>query len=945
MKENTVIEVKKDYKSTLNLPATSFPMKAGLAQREPNMLKQWQETGLYKKIREARKGAKPFYLHDGPPYANGDIHIGHAVNKILKDFILKSKTLSGFDAPYVPGWDCHGLPIELQVEKKLNKLGKKVTPIKFRAACRKYAMTQVHKQREDFVRLGIQGEWDNPYLTMDFQFEADIVRSLGRIVENGYLHKGHKPVHWCMDCGSALAEAEVEYKNKTSFAIDVEFVAVDFAAVNKLFGLDSQDSVSFVIWTTTPWTLPANQAVALHPELEYQLIETGNHRIVLATDLTDLVLKRYELEKFTILGVAKGNSFENMVLQHPFYKRQVPVILSGHVTTDAGTGAVHIAPGHGQDDFVIGNKYGLKVYNPVGASGVFLPDTQFFEGEHINKVNPKIITLLQENGVLMKSGSLDHSYPHCWRHKTPIIFRATPQWFIGMQQNNLREKAHVEIAKTNWIPAWGQARIEKMIESRPDWCISRQRIWGVPITLFLHKESEELHPRSVELFEDIAKRVEQTGVDAWFDLKPQELLGDDADQYKKVVDTLDVWFDSGVTHGAVLDRRNYLSAPADLYVEGSDQHRGWFQSSLLSSICINKTAPYKQVLTHGFTVDGNGRKMSKSLGNVINPQEIYNSLGADVLRLWVSSTDYLNEMTVSQEILKQMSDSYRRMRNTMRFLLSNLNGFDPAQDLLPADEMLALDRWVVDTASQLQDKILADYAIYNFHSIYQSVHNFCSSELGGFYLDVIKDRQYTTQAESKARRSCQTAMFHVLEAMVRWLAPIISFTADEVWATMPGKRSDTVFVEKWYDGLFTLNEDEMLGREYWAQLLELRQVVARQLELMRKKKLIGSSLQAEVTIYADALLADRLHKLGDELRFVMITSTAQVLLKEDKPADAIEVDVLGVAIALVIKSSINEKCDRCWHYCADVGVAVAHPSLCQRCVDNVDGVGEIRQFV
>ena len=933
-----------DYKSTLNLPATDFPMKAGLAQREPKMLKQWQEQELYKKIREARQGAKPFYLHDGPPYANGDIHIGHAVNKILKDIILKSKTLSGFDAPYVPGWDCHGLPIELQVEKKVGKPGKKVTPAQFRAACRKYAMTQVNKQRDDFVRLGIQGEWENPYLTMDFQFEADIVRSLGRIVGNGHLHKGHKPVHWCMDCGSALAEAEVEYENKISPAIDVEFAAVDAAAANKLFGLDSHDSVSFVIWTTTPWTLPANQAVALHPDLEYQLVEAGNHRIVLATDLVESALARYELEEFTVLGTAKGSAFENMALQHPFYERQVPVILGDHVTIDAGTGAVHTAPGHGQDDFVVGNKYGLDVYNPVGANGVFLPDTELFAGEHVNKANPKIIELLQENGVLVKAAKLDHSYPHCWRHKTPIIFRATPQWFISMQQNGLRDKANVEIANTQWIPDWGQARIEKMVESRPDWCISRQRTWGVPITLFIHKDTEELHPRSVELFEDIAKRVEETGVDAWFDLEPQELLGDEADQYVKVVDTLDVWFDSGVTHTAVLERRDYLSVPADLYLEGSDQHRGWFQSSLLASIGVRDSAPYKQVLTHGFTVDGDGRKMSKSLGNVIKPQEIYNSLGADILRLWVSSTDYTNEMTVSQEILKRMADSYRRMRNTMRFLLSNLNGFDPAKDILPAKDMLALDRWVVDAASQLQDKVLADYEVYNFHAIYQAVHNFCSGELGGFYLDVIKDRQYTAQAESHARRSCQTAMFHILEAMVRWLAPIISFTADEAWATMPGARGETVFTQEWYGGLFTLDEGEALGREYWAQLLELRQVVAKQMEPMRKAKEIGSSLQAEVTVYADGALADNFNKLGDELRFVMITSTAQVLPLAEKPGDAIEAEVAGVKIALSVAPSENAKCERCWHYRADVGVLAAHPGLCQRCVDNVDGDGEVRQF-
>lgn len=933
-----------DYKPTLNLPETDFPMRGNLAQREPDMLKRWQENKLYEKIREARQGAQPFYLHDGPPYANGDIHIGHAVNKILKDIIIKSKTLSGFDAPYVPGWDCHGLPIELQVEKKVGKPGQKVSPVDFRKACREYAMKQVDKQRADFVRLGVLGEWDNPYLTMDFQFEADIVRSLGRIVANGHLHKGHKPVHWCMDCGSALAEAEVEYYDKTSQQVDVEFTAVNAAEANQRFGLESSDSVSFVIWTTTPWTLPANQAVAIHPELEYQLVEAGKHRIVLAAALVESTLARYGVEDYTVLATAKGAVFEHLALQHPFYDKQVPVILGEHVTTEAGTGAVHTAPGHGQDDFVVGNKYGLEVFNPVTGSGVYQDDLPLFGGEHVNKANPKIIELLQERGVLLKAAKLDHSYPHCWRHKTPIIFRATPQWFISMNQNGLRDKANAEIQKTQWIPDWGQARIEGMVEGRPDWCISRQRTWGVPITVFIHKDTEELHPRTNELFEAVAQRVEGQGVDAWFELDAAELLGDEAEQYVKVVDTLDVWFDSGVTHACVLERRGYLDVPADLYLEGSDQHRGWFQSSLLASVGMRGSAPYKQVMTHGFTVDANGRKMSKSLGNVIRPQEIFKTLGADILRLWVASADYTHEMSVSQEILKRMADSYRRMRNTMRFLLANLNGFEPATDALPPQEMLALDRWVVDAALQLQQKVLEHYESYNFHAIYQLVHNFCSVELGSFYLDVIKDRQYTAKADSVARRSCQMAMYHVLEAMVRWLAPILSFTADEAWRVMPGQRGETVFTEAWYEDLFALDENEPLNRAYWAKLLEVREVVSRQLELLRKEGQIGSSLQAEVTLYAEGVLAEDLARIGDELRFVLLTSTVAVMPLAEKPADAPVVDLAGSKLALAASVSEQAKCTRCWHYRADVGEAAEHPELCLRCVDNVAGDGETRHF-
>ncbi len=941
-----------DYKATLNLPHTDFPMRGNLAQREPQMLKQWQQNGLYQKIREASQGRPTFVLHDGPPYANGDIHIGHAVNKILKDIIIKSRTLDGYNARYVPGWDCHGLPIELQVEKKVGKAGVKVDAKIFRQKCREYASKQVDGQRKDFIRLGVLGDWDKPYLTMDFDFEANIVRTLGRIIEKGHLHKGSKPVHWCLDCGSALAEAEVEYQDKTSPAIDVAFRAVDEAAFLNAFDSvdDAEGDIAVVIWTTTPWTLPANQAVALHPELEYQLIAVNINgkpmRLLLETTLAESALQRYGIDSndASVLGSTTGAKLENLLLQHPFYDKQAPIILGEHVTTDTGTGAVHTAPGHGQDDYVVGSRYGLEVYNPVGGNGVFLPDTELFAGLHVNKANDAILEVLQNNGALLKHDKLQHSYPCCWRHKTPIIFRATPQWFISMDQNGLRDAALEAIGNTEWIPSWGRARIENMVKSRPDWCISRQRTWGVPITLFVHKESGELHPDTVALIEQVAQRIEQQGIDAWFELDAKELLGDDAEHYDKTTDTLDVWFDSGVTHACVLDHRSDLPYPADLYLEGSDQHRGWFQSSLLTSVAIHNRAPYNSVLTHGFTVDADGKKMSKSLGNVVAPQKVVNALGADILRLWVASSDYSAEMTVSDEILKRAADSYRRIRNTARFLLANLNGFDPAQHMLQKDEMLALDRWAVARALQLQNEIIEAYRAYNFHLIYQKLHNFCSEDMGGFYLDIIKDRQYTTQTDSIARRSAQTALYHIAEAMCRWLAPILSFTAEEIWSYLPGEHDDSPLLHFWYDRLFLLDDNEPMNMVYWEQVMEARSAVSKQLESLRKENLIGSSLDAEVALYCDGHLLDALKLLGDELRFVLITSEASVDSLDNAPADSIDAELEGGTLKIVAITSPHAKCVRCWHHRADVGANSEHPELCGRCVENVAGDGEQRRF-
>ncbi|MGV6817823.1 MAG: isoleucine--tRNA ligase [Thiotrichales bacterium] len=936
-----------DYKHTLNLPDTAFPMRGNLARREPEMLKQWEAEDRYRKLREFCAGRPVFTLHDGPPYANGDIHIGHAVNKILKDIIIKSKTLSGFDAPYIPGWDCHGLPIELKVEQKIGKVGDKVDAKTFRQHCREYAAEQVAGQSADFKRLGVTGDWDKPYLTMNFDTEANIIRALGQIIEKGHLTQGEKPVHWCIDCGSALAEAEVEYEDKVSFAIDVRFEVVDRADFYQRCGMPAADEgpVSIVIWTTTPWTLPANQAVSLHPELDYVLIATGGEYLLLAEALMDDALQRYGLESSEVVGRCKGAALEKLMLKHPFYERQVPVILGEHVTTEAGTGAVHTAPGHGQDDYIVGRKYGLPVDNPVDGDGRFLSDTPLFAGESVHKANPHVIEVLKEKGALVNEAKLKHSYPHCWRHKTPIIFRATPQWFISMDQQNLRKQALAEIRNVQWMPEWGEARIYGMIENRPDWCISRQRNWGVPIALFVHKQTNELHPETGRLIEEVAKRVAEQGIDAWFDLSPEDLLGDEGSEYFKVSDTLDVWFDSGVTHFSVIDQRKELRNPADLYLEGSDQHRGWFQSSLLTSVAMRGRAPYISVMTHGFTVDAKGEKMSKSRGNVIAPQKVLKSLGADILRLWVSSSDYSREMTVSDEILKRTADAYRRIRNTSRFLLANLHDFDPAAHQVPLEELIPLDRWIVSEAARMQDKILRAYDQYQFHLNYQQLLNFCTVELGSFYLDVIKDRQYTCKTESHARRSTQTAMYHTLLALSRWMAPILTFTAEEIQQALPGEHASSIYHTQWYDQLAPLPEDAPLGHEFWQTILEVRDTAGPHLEALRAEKVIGSSLDAEVTLYCDAELEALLGKLREELRFVLITSYAFIKPLQSKP-DALETVKLpgGQSVAVQVTASAHKKCTRCWHHREDVGSHTEHPELCGRCIENIEGKGEVRHY-
>jgi len=939
-----------DYKKTLNLPKTAFPMKGNLAQREPERLKKWKEADLYQKIRTEFAGKPQFILHDGPPYANGAIHIGHAVNKVLKDIILKSKTLAGFDTPYVPGWDCHGLPIELMVEKKIGKAGVKVSAEVFRKACREYATKQVAMQKEEFVRLGVFAEWNNPYLTMDYKYEANTIRALGKINAKGHLNKGFKPVHWCTDCGSALAEAEVEHEDKHSPAIDVRFEVLDvvkfFDSCHSVPGHKGEGALSVVIWTTTPWTLPANQAVSLNPKYEYVIVQCEKdgvkERLVLVSQLWKDAVDRYGMENCHVLAYCNGDALENQLLMHPFYNRKVPLVLGDHVTAEAGTGAVHTAPGHGQDDYVVGVRYDLPIDNPVGDNGVFLPNTEFFAGEHVFSANDHVIEVLTKHHKLVHHEALLHSYPHCWRHKTPIIFRATPQWFISMEQGGLRPVAVEEIKKVQWLPEWGQARIEGMIESRPDWCISRQRTWGVPIPFFVHKETGELHPDSDKFVEQIAQKVEQEGIEAWFALDKADILGADADDYDKTQDTLDVWFDSGVSHEAVLNQREQLQFPADLYLEGSDQHRGWFQSSLLTSVAINDVAPYKSVLTHGFTVDADGKKMSKSKGNVVAPQSVMKSLGADVLRLWVSGTDYRGEMTVSDEILKRTADVYRRLRNTSRFLLSNLDGFNPATDSVAPEEMLALDRWVVDRTLLIQKEVMQAYDEYQFHVINQKVHHFCAMDLGGFYLDIIKDRQYTIKADSVARRSAQTAMYHVMEAMVRWLAPITCYTADEIWQYMPGERSESVLLETEYTGLFALADDAILSRDEWDAVMSVREAVSKELENMRKSGVIGASLNAEVALYCNDAQFSILNKISDELHFIFIASAVTLHSLSDAGDDAVGTELEGLKVKVL--ASEHEKCVRCWHYKEDVGAHVEHPELCGRCVENIDGEGEVRRF-
>jgi isoleucyl-tRNA synthetase len=939
-----------DYKDTLNLPHTEFPMKANLSQREPALIEKWNRIDLYRKICEKNAGRPKFILHDGPPYANGDLHLGHAINKTLKDIVVKSKQLCGYDAPYIPGWDCHGLPIEHNVEKKKGKAGQKISYTEFRQACRDYAAKQVEIQKQGFIRLGVLGDWDNPYLTMNYETEANIVRALGKIVANGHLIKGYKPVYWSVVGASALAEAEVEYKDKISFAIDVRFAAADPQTFLQAFdGIDiaeTTEQLSVVIWTTTPWTLPSNQAVCLHADLVYVLMRCelglGVETVLLAKDMADDVMARYGCEKFQLLAETTGANLENLLLQHPLANRQVPLILGGHVNTEAGTGAVHTAPDHGVDDFNVGQQYGLETLNLIDEHGVFTSDAGEFAGVHVYKADEQIINVLRDNHALVAEETITHSYAHCWRTKTPLIYRATPQWFISMTEKDLLGLALKAVDGIKWIPDWGQARIQLMLKGSPDWCVSRQRSWGSPITLFVNKETQELHPRTAELLEEVALRIERKGIDAWFDLNPEELIGEEASDYTKVTDTLDVWFDSGATHFSVLEQRDELQYPADLYLEGSDQHRGWFQSSLKTAIAMNGTAPYKEVLTHGFFVDAEGKKMSKSVGNTVAPEKIFQQYGADILRLWVAATDYRGEMTVSEEIFKRVADAYRRIRNTARFMLANLNGFDPSLDQVSSENLLALDYWIIRQSQILQKEVIDHYHAYNFLNVYQKLHNFCVIELGGFYLDVIKDRQYTTQTDSLARRSTQTAMYHILEMLSRMIAPILSFTADEIWQNIPGKRAVSVLLTDFSDSVTEFAEAQNFSDQFWRQIMVVKTAVNKELESKRAEKQVGSGLSAEVYLYCDQELEAMLNQLGQELRFVLIVSHTFIHSLDSAHDEAVDTDIPG--LKLYVSPSIHTKCERCWHYSEDVGEVTEHPALCRRCIENIEGEGEQRSF-
>lgn len=939
-----------DYRKTVNLLDTPFPMRGDLAKREPLWVKRWQEQKRYQGVRKKAEGRPKFILHDGPPYANGDIHIGHAMNKILKDIIIRSKTLAGFDAPYVPGWDCHGLPIELMVEKKLQN--KSISAPQFWSLCRSYAKEQIARQKQDFIRLGVLGDWENPYLTMDFKTEADIVRTLGKIYQNGFLVKGEKPVHWCIECGSALAEAEVEYEDKSSLAIDVAFKISDVSAfwhqivsvTDAVQGAESLGSkpVYAVIWTTTPWTLPANEAVCVHPEVTYCVVTTDDAHFIVAKELREACSERMQWQE----GASQkrrelsfsGRQLEGLRVEHPFYPRSVPILCGQHVTTETGTGLVHTAPAHGLDDFQVGQHYHLPVDSPITGNGTYKSTTALFAGLSIWEANPKIVEILRQRCVLLSCKNFVHAYPHCWRHKTPIIFRATTQWFIAMDQlaagvvgSTLRARAQDAVAATEFFPSWGRARLEAMVASRPDWCISRQRSWGVPMPFFIHKESGELHPRSRELIEDVAQRIEQQGIEAWFALDTRDLLGSEASSYAKLSDTLDVWFDSGSTHFTVLTRRPDLAWPADLYLEGSDQHRGWFQSSLLTGCAAAGGAPYKQLLTHGFVVDGEGRKMSKSRGNVVSPQKVTDTLGADILRLWAASTDYSGDLAISDEILKRVTESYRRLRNTLRFLLANLADYNLLDHEVPFADMLEIDRYALVLAQSLQDEVTGDlYGRYAFHHCTQRIVGYCSEELGAFYLDILKDRLYTMQANAPARRSAQTALYHITRSLLLLLSPILCFTADEAWEVFTGDENDSTLFHTWHEFPRIEADEAMRLSTKWAVVRELRADVNKEIERQRSANLLGSSLQADVTIEAGEDLVSLLQSLGNDLKFVCIVSRVTVKLASERRIN--------------VEPSKYDKCERCWHYQEDVGVHTSHASLCGRCVENVVGSGENRQY-
>ena len=903
-----------DYKNTLNLPSTKFPMKANLPNREPEILKFWSEIDIYNEIRKQMKGSEEYILHDGPPYANGDIHIGHAVNKILKDIVIKSRTMLGFDCPFIPGWDCHGLPIELMVEKKFGKSKFKDNKNAFRKACREFAIKQVNKQKKDFIRLGVNADWENSYLSMDKEFEASIIESLGKILENKHIYYGSKPVHWCIESESALAEAEVEYKNIISDSIYVAFKS-SFEG----------ESVNLVIWTTTPWTLPANMAVAVGDDISYVTVETKGKKYILAEDLVSKVEEELGLE-FRLLQKFAGRDLVGLDARHPFYNKSVPVITAKHVTTESGTGLVHIAPGHGQEDYLAGIENNLEVFNPVDDKGFFEDTLEFFGGLNVREANKSIIDKIDQNNCLLGQKKYEHSFPHCWRFKTPLIFRATPQWFISMDMNSLRNHLNKSIPKVDWLPNWGEERIKNMIENRPDWCISRQRFWGVPIPLAIHKKTKELHPKTHDIIKKAAEIVRENNIEGWFDTDKNDILKD-ADDYEFVTDTLDVWFDSGVTHMSVLsDRQN--NDVADLYLEGSDQHRGWFQSSLITSSAIKGVAPYKKVLTHGFVVDAEGQKMSKSQGNVISPQNIIKEKGSDILRLWVATTDYTKEMNISDEIIKRISESYRRIRNTLKFLLSNVDDYDEKNCNITSEQMMLLDKWIIIETQKLQKKVKDNYLKFNFHQIIQDIQNFCTVYLGGYYLDIIKDRLYTTKKDSLARQSCQNSCYKILEVLNLAISPILSFTAEETFKYY-GSKKKSILLEQWKETNIEMDSESIIIGDI---LFDLRTEISKSMEESRNSGDIKSSLEASINLSIDDEKYILLKKYEEELKFIFICSDLTLTKSEDRK------------LHIDIKKNVNKKCERCWHLSETVGSIENHEKLCIRCFSNVFEDGETRRL-
>ncbi len=927
-----------DYKATLNLPDTPFPMRGDLSRREPVWVEDWKQRKVYEAIRAASAGRPKFILHDGPPYANADIHIGHAVNKILKDIVVKSRQLAGFDAPYVPGWDCHGMPIEVQIEKTH---GKNLPTADTQRLCRAYATEQIALQKADFQRLGVLGDWDHPYTTMAYANEANEIRTLGAVLEKGYLYRGLKPVNWCFDCQSALAEAEVEYEDRQDIAIDVGFRLDDRdrEKLARAFGLASlpHPSVQAVIWTTTPWTIPANQALNVHPEFSYALVQTADGLLILAQDLVASCLMRFK-RSGEIVATAQGSALELVRFRHPFFDRDAPIYLGEYVTKEQGTGLVHSSPAYGIDDFISCRRYGMAdddMLNPVQGDGRYAESLPFFGGLKIWDANPKIVDKLREAGALLHAEKITHSYMQCWRHRTPIIYRATTQWFAGMDEvpgylgvkpaQALRATALAGIEATQFFPAWGKSRLYGMIANRPDWTLSRQRQWGTPLPFFVDRETEALHPDTPALLELAAAKVERGGIESWFEATHED-FGVDAKKYRKLTDTLDVWFDSGATHQTVLRKNPALRFPADLYLEGSDQHRGWFHSSLLSSCMLNGVPPYKALLTHGFAVDGDGKKMSKSKGNVVAPQKIWNALGAEILRLWVGATDYSGDLSISDEILKRVVESYRRIRNTLRFLMANTADFDVATQGVPIAELLEVDRYALAQARALMSAVETDYRNYEFHLVVQRIQTYCSEDLGGFYLDVLKDRLYTAGKDSHARRSAQTALALIRDALLKLMAPILSFTAEEAWRILHPMDA-TIFAAVWADSLPEVPDAARLLAK-WQRILAVRTVTQKELEALRQEGKIGSSLEADVTIAATGEDYSALSSLGDDLRFVLITSAARV--------------EQGDALQVAVNKSANTKCDRCWHWRDDVGNDRRHPTICGRCVANLYGAGEAR---